>query len=80
MTFEEKAKIAHFLKGHGITNPPIWLVLLDAAKGDPLQAQRMEDELTQVWWERYTAYRDELSKAYRLQESQVKRGKRKARN
>ncbi len=78
MTPEERAKVSHFLKGHGVTNPPLWLVLLDAAKGDPLQAMHMEAELNQVWWERYMVYRDELGREMKAQQAKVQRGKRKA--
>lgn len=61
-------------------NPPLWLMLIEAAHGDPLRAQEIEAGLNQVWAERYFVYRDELGQAMKRQEQQVKRGKRKTRN
>ena len=76
MTLEEQAQVAHFLKGHAVNNPPLWLVLMDAAGGDPLKAMHMEAELSQEWFERYLVYRQELGRAAKAQEARLKRGKR----
>lgn len=80
MTLEERAKTAHFLKGHAVANAPLWLVLLDATKGDPLRAQEMEAGLSRVWWERYQVYRDEYGRAMKYLEAKAKakHGRRKA--
>ena len=32
---------------------PSWVAIMEAADGDPLRAQQLEDEISQSWWERY---------------------------
>jgi len=42
---------------------PRWVVILNAADGDPLRAQEIESELNQYWWEHWLVYREEQGKA-----------------
>jgi hypothetical protein len=42
---------------------PLWVSVLEAAKGDPLRAQQIEKELTGYWWERWVLYQRESTKA-----------------
>lgn len=41
---------------------PTWVILLEAANGDPLRAQEIEENLTAYWWSRYQEYTKERSK------------------
>lgn len=51
----------HF-KGHAM-ELPLWVVILDAAEGDPLRAQEMEERLSREWWERWMIYTREKARA-----------------
>jgi len=46
-------------------DPGWWVLILEAANGDPLRASELERELTQGWWERYLVYRIEKAQAER---------------
>lgn len=52
----------HFLKGIA-TEAPLWLLVLEAAKWDPLRAQEIEAGLSERWWANYLAYREGASRA-----------------
>lgn len=45
-----------FIHGYP-TAPPLWMLILEAADNDPLQAQRIEAEVTETWWYRYLCWR-----------------------
>lgn len=36
----------------------MWVLVLEAAGGNPLIAQQMENELTEEWWDRWIIDRD----------------------
>ena len=41
----------------GVSMPvPPWVAILEAAGGDPLRAQEIEDEISQDWWERWSLW------------------------
>lgn len=48
-----------------IAEIPLWVLILEAAGGDPLRAAELEDSVSQTWWERYMLYRQEKAKADR---------------
>ena len=42
---------------------PLWVSILQAASGDPLRAQELEEKLSATWWRRYQEYVREQNKA-----------------
>lgn len=36
---------------------PLWVMVLEAAGDDPLRAQEMEGQLSQLWWDRWMVNR-----------------------
>lgn len=46
-----------------MTDLPIWVVTLEAASGDPLRAQEIEDQVSELWWTRLLVYRRETARA-----------------
>ena len=54
------------------------MLILEAADHNPLEAQRMENELTAAWWHRYMMYRklygDYMNEQERKARRQAKRG------
>jgi hypothetical protein len=54
------------------------MLILEAADNNPMEAQRMENELSAAWWHRYMLYRkvygDFMDEQERKQRRQVKRG------
>ena len=61
------------MRGHKVYDPPLWLLVLEAAQGDPLRAQVIEAELSRVWWERWLIYRQEQGKAIEIEERKARR-------
>ena len=48
----------------GISVPvPSWVVILEAAGGDPLRAQEIENEVNQLWYERWSLWNKLKSQA-----------------
>jgi len=75
VTPEEVNEIRLSLRGvPSIT--PLWLSILEAAHFNPLEAQRIEQELEPYWWQRYTIYHDEYVKFMRERERKSKLGNR----
>jgi len=50
------------------------MAVLEAADFDPLEAQKMEEQLTERWWKYYMVYHKEYSKVLKAQERKLKRG------
>jgi hypothetical protein len=54
------------------------MLILEAVDNNPMEAQRMEAELSAAWWHRYMLYRkvygDFMAEQERKQRRQVKRG------
>ena len=69
----ELNELSFFLRGHKFAKPPIWAIILDAAGGDPLRAQKIEENITGYWWSRYLAYRQEQSRVAREHEIRINR-------
>lgn len=67
------AQVANFMKGKRIYNPPLWLLIMDAASGDPLRAQEIEAGLTREWWERWLLYRKKQGEAAEEMERRYKK-------
>jgi hypothetical protein len=44
-----------FFKGHKM-EVPLWVIILNAAGGDPLRAMEIEERISQEWWERMGEY------------------------
>jgi hypothetical protein len=38
--------------------PPEWAIILEAAHGDPLRAQEIEESVSAEWWHRWLADRN----------------------
>ena len=49
--------------GVAVPDVPSWVVILEAAGGDPLRAQEIENEVTQRWWERWVVVRKAKAQA-----------------
>lgn len=60
-----------YLSGES-TNPPDWIILLEAANFDPLRAQVLEDEIGAEWFFRYTTYRREKARADAQREKRMR--------
>lgn len=52
----EDVDIRLFLRGIA-AEVPLWLIILEAAKFDPLRAQEIEAGLSEEWWTHYMVYR-----------------------
>ena len=65
MSPDELTKVINFMQGNMVYDPPLWLMILDAAQGDPLKAQEIEAGLSSYWWERWLIYRKEQGNAER---------------
>ena len=74
MTRKERGEIRTFFRGHPAYVPP-WLLILQAADFDPLQAQEIEEKLTGRWWYYWRVATQERAKVERAQAKKVKRGK-----
>ena len=42
--------------------PGWWVLIMDAAQGDPLKAQQMEENLSETWWERWLEWHTATAK------------------
>ena len=62
-----------YLKGF-VVEVPFWVLILEAAKGDPLKAQELEEGLTKDWWMKYRAYGKAVTRIMKAQEQKSKRG------
>lgn len=40
---------------------PQWVLILEAAKLDPVRAAEIEEQSTQKWWARYLAFKRKLA-------------------
>jgi len=49
---------------------------MEAADGDPLKAQQIEDEINQVWWERYALWNKLKSEGQKAHIEKHKGGRR----
>lgn len=49
------------MKGHKVA-VPIWAQLLMMTRGNVYQAMKLEDELTQEWYEYYQAYAEAMNR------------------
>ena len=61
-----------YFRGY-VASVPWWLPILEAAKWNPLEAQRMIDELTPEWWRYYRAAAKERSAVVKEQERKARR-------
>ena len=68
----EDVDIRLFLRGIP-ASAPLWLVILEAARFDPLRAQEIEAGLSEDWWTNYMVYRRNQGIVNR--EAEAKRGK-----
>ena len=46
-----------------MTDLPLWVLSLEAAGGDPLRAQEIEELVSEKWWARMMVYRREMARA-----------------
>jgi len=46
-----------------VTDLPLWVLCLEAAGGDPLRAQEIEERVSERWWARLMVYRREMARA-----------------
>ena len=61
----------------GVSVPvPSWVAIMEAADGDPLKAQQIEDEINQVWWERYALWNKLKSEGQKAHIEKHKGGRR----
>ena len=62
-----------YLKGF-VVDVPFWVLILEAAKGDPLKAQELEEGLTKDWWMKYRAYGKAVTRIVKAKEKKLKSG------
>ena len=53
---------------------PLWVSILEAANGDPLRAQELEETLTKDWWLKYKAYSRVATQVMKAAERKAKHG------
>ncbi len=63
MSREEQAALRQYFKGVPVDDLPVWALAFDAANGDPLRAQEIEEQVSERTWMRYLAYRREQARA-----------------
>jgi len=49
-------------------------LILEAASGDPLRAQELEEKLTKDWWLKYRAYEKVMTTVMKEAERKLKSG------
>lgn len=54
---------------------PLWVMVLEAAGGDPLRAQEMEERLSQLWWDRWMTNRKYRVQAEERERKRMANGK-----
>jgi len=52
----------------------MWVLILEAASGDPLRAQEIEETLTKEWWLKYRAYGKVMTSVMKEAERKLKSG------
>ena len=62
----------------GVAVPvPSWVVILEAAAGDPLRAQEIENGVNKFWYERWSLWNKLKSQAVKARSNQSKPAGRK---
>ena len=73
MTPKERGEIRSYYKGH-VAYIPLRFLIYTAAGENPLEAQRMENEIERDWWEFHLQVQREKSKVEREQARRANRG------